>query len=143
MIGGLSFQVFSLVLFIVLCSDFAIRVRRSLLHWNKSHRGLCESVFFKYFLGGLALGTLTITIRSCFRVAELSGGFHGSLANNQSTFMILEGAMIGIASLSLTCLHPGIGFRGTWADADFSFFPSKNRLADTETEMEMESKASS
>ncbi|KUL87018.1 hypothetical protein ZTR_05693 [Talaromyces verruculosus] len=145
MIGGLSFQVFSLVLFIVLCGDFAARVWRSPFQWDTTRKDVFESAIFTYFLGGLSLATLTITIRSCFRVAELSGGFHGSLANNQATFMVLEGAMIGLASLCLTALHPGVAFRGTWADADFNFFHSKKKRfdAETETEPELETKAPS
>ena len=136
MIAGLSFQVFSLVLFIALCVDFASRVWRNPSLWNTTRREVFESAIFTYFLGGLSLSTLTITIRSCFRVAELSGGFHGSLANNQATFMVLEGAMIGIASLCLTILHPGIAFRGTWSDADFNFFHTKKKH-DSETELEV------
>jgi len=145
MIGGLSFQVFSLVLFIVLCGDFAARVWRSPFQRDTTRRDVFESAIFKYFLVGLSFATLTITIRSSFRVAELSGGFHGSLANNQSTFMVLEGAMIGIASLCLTALHPGVAFRGTWADADFNFFHSKKKRSDaeTKTEAELEKKAPS
>lgn len=145
MIGGLSFQVFSLVLFIVLCGDFAYRVWRNPFNWDTIHKEVFESAIFAYFLGGLSLATLTITIRSSFRVAELSGGFHGSLANNQSTFMVLEGAMIGIASLCLTTLHPGLAFRGTWADANFNFFHSKKKQfdAEAETETELEAKAPS
>jgi hypothetical protein len=144
MIAGLSFQVFSLVLFILLCGDFAVRVWRSPFLWDTTRKEVFESTIFACFLGGLSLATLTIAIRSCFRVAELSGGFHGSLANNQSTFMVLEGAMIGIASLCLTALHPGVAFRGTWADADFNFFRSKKQFdAETETETELETKAPS
>lgn len=145
MIGGLSFQVFSLVLFIILCSDFAYRVWRSPFHWDTSRKEVFESRIFMFFLGGLSLGTLTITIRSCFRVAELSGGFHGNLANNEATFMVLEGAMIGIASICLTALHPGVAFRGTWADSDFNFFHSKKKSfdAEAETENELETKAPS
>lgn len=66
---------------------------------------------------GLALATITIFVRSVFRVAELKGGFHSSLANNQVLFMILEGAMIGIATLCLTVFHPGICFGGQWGEA--------------------------
>jgi hypothetical protein len=36
--------------------------------------------------------------------------------------MILEGAMIVIASLALTIVHPGIGFgRVAWAEDDWHF----------------------
>lgn len=145
MIGGLSFQVFSLVLFIVLCGDFAYRVWRSPFQWDTTRKDVFESSIFTFFLGGLSLATLTILIRSSFRVAELSGGFHGSLANNQATFMVLEGAMIAIASLCLTAVHPGVAFKGTWADADFNFFHSKKSAldAETETERELETKAPS
>ena len=47
-------------------------------------------------------------------MAELQGGFDGALANDQVTFMILEGAMVSIASLALTIMHPGPIFRSFW-----------------------------
>lgn len=60
---------------------------------------------------------MTTFTRSVFRVAELSGGFSGHLANDQVSYMILEGAMIIIASLVLTIMHPEIGFgRVAWAE---------------------------
>lgn len=63
---------------------------------------------------------MTIFVRSVFRVAELSEGFDGKLANNEVTFMILEGAMIAIAGICLTALHPGIAFQGNYAGANFT-----------------------
>lgn len=59
---------------------------------------------------GLTISTLTLFTRSVFRVAELSGGFGGHLANDEVSYMILEGAMVAIASVLLTVMHPGIGF---------------------------------
>ena len=50
----------------------------------------------------LAISTVAILIRCSFRVAELSGGFNGSLANNQASFMILDGAMMCIVVILLT-----------------------------------------
>jgi hypothetical protein len=69
----------------------------------------------------LAFATLFIFIRSCFRVAELSSGFASALANDQVTFMVLEGAMIVLASLALTVFHPGRCFDGGWKNATYSF----------------------
>ena len=60
------------------------------------------------------IATLTIFIRSCFRVAELQQGFDGKLANQQVSFMILEGAMTAIASIALTVAHPGLLFGAFW-----------------------------
>ena len=63
----------------------------------------------------LIIATIAIFIRSCFRVAELKGGFGGKLANQEVTFMILEGAMVAIASLALTIAHPGLIFGPFWS----------------------------
>ena len=62
----------------------------------------------------IALATITIFVRSCFRVAELKGGFNGTLANNQVLFMVLEGAMVSIAAIAVTLLHPGPVFKDCW-----------------------------
>jgi hypothetical protein len=70
----------------------------------------------------LGLATLLILIRSSFRVAELSEGFASALANNQVTFMVLEGGMVASAVILLTVLHPGLVFeRKGWKDAGWSF----------------------
>jgi hypothetical protein len=70
----------------------------------------------------LGLATILILIRSSFRVAELSEGFGSSLANNQVTFMVLEGGMVASAIILLTVLHPGLVFeRKGWGNAGWSF----------------------
>ena len=148
MVTGLSLQVFSLVVFIVCCGDFALRVSRvGNGNLNSAHAVLRQSGKFRSFLYGkrllqcgincsianmfvgLNLATLCILIRSCFRVAELSHGFGSKLANQQVTFMILEGAMIMIASVTLTFLHPGVAFQGSWAKADFMVWGSHKHVA--------------
>lgn len=42
--------------------------------------------------------------------------------------MILEGAMIVIASTLLTIGHPGIAFQGSWDSADFKVGMSKQNV---------------
>lgn len=68
---------------------------------------------------GLVIATLTIFTRTCFRVAELSGGFSGHLFNDEVIFLILEGPMISIAVIAMTALHPTIAFQGMWADSNW------------------------
>ena len=55
-----------------------------------------------------------ILIRSSYRVAELTGGFHGKLWNSQVYFMVLDGTMVAIASIFLTIFHPGVALHGRW-----------------------------
>ena len=115
MVAGVSWQVVSLVLFTALCLDFARRVRNACeVEMNPAFASFRASRKFNSFLCGLAVATLTIFIRSVFRCAELSGGFHGPLANQEVTFMILEGAMICIAVICLTVFHPGLVFGQDW-----------------------------
>ncbi len=75
----------------------------------------------------ITIAVLTITIRSCYRLAELQGGFNGKLANNEPVFMIFEGPMIIIAVVVLTIWHPGyvLGTR-VWQKAGFHMRTPKN-----------------
>lgn len=145
MIAGLSTQVASLAIFMAFCLDFAWGVRKNQHKLNPEIHmiDLRNSIKWKAFLAGeslsshmpehsliinpgLALATLTIFVRSVFRVAELQGGFHSSLANNEVVFMILEGAMLTIALLCLTTFHPGICFNGQWNNTKWSFRKSRD-----------------
>ncbi|KAL8790068.1 MAG: hypothetical protein Q9213_000770 [Squamulea squamosa] len=116
MIAGLVFQVVSLTVFAALCADFFWSVRKSGGVSNSTLQGRLPSPVgrFHLFAGTLSLATICIYVRSVFRVAELQGGFDGHLANDEITFMILEGAMVGIASIALTLPHPGMVFGMNW-----------------------------
>lgn len=123
MLASVSWQVFSLGLFAILCAEFAWRVRRV---WEEdlSHIvGFVElrrTLRFRVFLCALGLATLTVVVRSVFRCAELAEGFRGKLANQQVIFMVLEGAMIVIAVGILTIWHPGLAFHERWEEAGWS-----------------------
>jgi hypothetical protein len=54
-------------------------------------------------------------------VIELNDGFDGKIANNEPSFMILEGPMIIIAALALSIFHPGYCFSGNWKAANWSW----------------------
>jgi hypothetical protein len=73
---------------------------------------------------GLIVSSISIFIRCAFRVAELSGGFNGPIfLDDQIEFIVLEPTMIAIDCIYLTVFHPGTGFKGRWAEANFSFRP--------------------
>ncbi|SMQ50064.1 unnamed protein product [Zymoseptoria tritici ST99CH_3D7] len=120
MIAGLSTQVVSLLLFIILGAEFAWRVRKHPDQLDERFRSLRNTKLWTMFLVGLAVATVTIFIRCVFRVAELSSGFHGELFNDEAAFMVLEGPMIIIACICLTIFHPGLIFRNTLADTNWS-----------------------
>ena len=116
MVAGLAFQVFTLLVFQLLCLDFALRTLKRLKSMggealDPGHSTLRKSLKFRLFLVALALATLCIFIRSIYRVAELSEGWGGALIKNQKLFIGFEGAMVIVAVLVLNIFHPGYCFR--------------------------------
>ncbi|KAK6443370.1 phospholipid-translocating ATPase rsb1 [Oleoguttula sp. CCFEE 5521] len=135
MIAGLILQVVSLFAFAVFCAYFAWRSRTGVLDMAREKIAVRERWFFKAFLGSLFLATLVIFVRSVFRVAELWQGFDGTLWNKENDFLVLDGAMMGIAVVALAAFHPGPAFLGQWAAANWSF-----RAKKTPVNMETRSK---
>ncbi|KAK5163550.1 uncharacterized protein LTR77_010499 [Saxophila tyrrhenica] len=84
-LAGLSFQVATLVLYIVACADYAFRSRHV---WRQS-----LTTRFKVFVGFLGLATLFILARCSYRVYELNEGYTHSNAGlrDQPLFIALEG----------------------------------------------------
>lgn len=116
MVTGLAFQVFTLLVFILLCADFAARTVRRMNRMGEAaldptHASLRRSMKFRAFLVALTLATICIFIRSVYRVVELGEGWNGALIKNQTLFVVLEGVMVVVAVLVLNLLHPGLCFR--------------------------------
>ena len=128
MVAGVAWQVFALALFGALSLDFWLRVR-SLASGRHGGQGelnpafahlRAKRMFQPFFIAAVFLAAAFIFVRSVFRCAELSGGFSGPLANEEVTFMVLEGTMIAVACILLTVFHPGfvVGAEG-WASASW------------------------
>lgn len=130
MLAGLGFQVLSLTLFAVCGIDFAIRARIGRKFWNPQHLTVINSRRFSSFLVGLSVATVTIFARSIYRCVELSGGFHGELfVSDEALFMVMEGAMICIAAICLTLLHPALCFQHLWQQVEIRFRTRKESSA--------------
>lgn len=138
MIAGLLLQAISLVSFIGMWAWFQLRVRtRSGMEDQDAGKLSKRSrTAFKLFQGGLLLATISIIIRSIYRVAELWGGFSGNLWNDEIDFMILDGAMIALAVVVLTALHPGTALGKQWHTANWSFTSKHRAGAKAEREPE-------
>jgi len=122
MIAGLVLQAVSLTAFLAVSLDFFFRVRRHGADNSSPARSAVRSrMLFKAFLVSLLLATVAILARSIFRAAELWEGFEGKLWNSETDFLILDGAMVALAVLLLSVLHPGMAF-GTeqWHAANWS-----------------------
>ena len=147
MIAGLASQVASTTVFVYLCLHFAWNLRRNPSRRNVKNIDLRGSRRFRIFLDckflppllsfptnhtpAVAVATVAILIRCCFRVAELHEGYAGSIANNEVLYMVLEGAMMIIAVGALTVGHPGRALGPVWQANSFHFRVRKTAAEST------------
>lgn len=85
-LGGLAFQVFTIVTFCGFFADFLWRYFRS---ERPMHRPITPRI--KVFFTFLALSILLITIRCVYRLAELHEGYSGTLVRDEALYIALEG----------------------------------------------------
>lgn len=118
MVAGLAFQVFTLLIFMILCLDFGIKTRRrfnamgeAAFDQNPVFASLRRSWKFKGFLAALTLATICIFWRSVYRVVELGEGWTGNLIRRQWLFVGFEGVMVIVACIALNIFHPAFCFK--------------------------------
>ena len=88
MIAGLAFQVASMTAFILLCLDYAWRVKRTEGHLPRLPVSRTK---LRLFVAFFSTAILCIFIRCIYRVFELSEGWDGALIKDQTKFIALEG----------------------------------------------------
>lgn len=88
--AGLSFQVFSLVLFATATADYYFHARK---HYRNGAppppKGAHPRI--KWFFLALTLAYMCIMIRCIYRVIELSDGWNSALMKNEVLYVVLEG----------------------------------------------------
>lgn len=132
MIAGLVLQAVSLSVFLAVGLDFFLRVRRHGTDDSSPERNAVRArLSFKAFLASLLLATVAILARSIFRAAELWEGFEGKLWNSETDFLVLDGAMVALAVVLLSALHPGPAFGGQWHAANWSLRTGKGKKKDS------------
>jgi len=118
MIGGLSFQAFTLLIFLGLSADFGIRTYRA--YRRHGHAALSEDVAakklrhskrFRFLLFSLTASAVLIFMRSVYRVAEISEGWKGPLMTTEKFVIILEAVPVAISGLLLSVFHPANCFK--------------------------------
>jgi hypothetical protein len=106
-LAGLVLQLASVSLFCVVYARFlykvraeeqAIWMRDSKQHWNGDWRTLAAAA---------AISCIGILIRSCYRVAEIAQGFHGSLVSSEEAFYLGDTLPLLVAILIYVPFWPG------------------------------------
>ncbi|KAG7288126.1 hypothetical protein NEMBOFW57_007649 [Staphylotrichum longicolle] len=113
-LAGMSFQVFTIVLFCGFFADYMIRYFRSERR-NETHAGnwAGQTTRLKLFFGFMALAVLLTLIRCSYRLAELHEGYLAidGLVRNEGLFIGFEGVMVLGSVYCLMIGHPGLVFK--------------------------------
>ncbi|RPD77189.1 RTA1-domain-containing protein [Lentinus tigrinus ALCF2SS1-7] len=127
MLAGVSFQLASLFVYVVLASEFLLRYaydhpfKRTVKSPGMRHRSM--DLKTKLMLFALGLEAIFLFIRSIYRVAELADGWGGVVITTQTYFNVFDGAMIVLAMYTLNFLHPAIllGNADKWGNKEVDY----------------------
>ncbi|KAM7207401.1 sphingoid long-chain base transporter RSB1 [Naviculisporaceae sp. PSN 640] len=111
---GLSFQVFTIILFCGFFGDFLVRYFRS-ADWKERLKNASTEGFtttrLKLYFGFMVLAVLLILARCSYRLAELHEGYTGEILRDEGLFIALEGVMVLASVYCLMVGHPGLVFQ--------------------------------
>ncbi|KAM0755291.1 hypothetical protein T439DRAFT_375693 [Meredithblackwellia eburnea MCA 4105] len=96
MLAGIVFQLVVMLVFFAYTAWFYSRARKEFYLAGKR-------VIWLFF--GVGLSSFMIIVRGAYRTAELAGGFKGTLARNQYTFL-LDAIPVTIATFAINVWHP-------------------------------------
>jgi hypothetical protein len=96
LLGGLAFQAFTFLVFVILLGLFTLRAQKVLLSY-------ASRSFYQAFVAAVLL----VYLRVCFRLAETSQGLFGALNTNEVYFGTLEFMPVVLAVGLLAAWHPG------------------------------------
>ncbi|CCH58731.1 hypothetical protein TBLA_0A09460 [Henningerozyma blattae CBS 6284] len=137
-IGGLSLQVATMVIFMVLWFYFTwiVYIDTRLKYTGKKFptwsvlkvpniqleqyyrekyahlRVNPERFLFKYFPLAFSAAVIFVFIRCCYRLAELVDGWSGYIITHENYFIILDALMVSMATVLMSIFHPGLAFDG-------------------------------
>ncbi|KFY08683.1 hypothetical protein V492_06005 [Pseudogymnoascus sp. VKM F-4246] len=109
-VAGISFQVATMAVCGLLVAAYVFRYKKAARvgtpTTEKNDYNPGEKRKLKIFCVAIAIAYITILTRCVYRLPEMSGGWGNPLMQNELEFLILDGAMIAIATLVMTVCHP-------------------------------------
>lgn len=109
MMAGLSFQVFTLLIFGGLSLEFGARCyrRRGTPVLREETAGVRAGARFRWLVAALATAYAAILVRCVYRIVEMAGGWRNPVMQNEASFIALDSTLCSLAVLCLTVWHPG------------------------------------
>ena len=99
MVAGICWQMFTMVIFVILAVMFALNVVKANIKIAPKLRVFCF---------GMTIVTVMIFIRCAYRTAELMEGWTGYIITHEIYFAMLDFVPMIIALVSFNIWHPGM-----------------------------------
>ncbi|CAG9980497.1 unnamed protein product [Clonostachys byssicola] len=111
-LAGIVLQVVVLAAFGVMGVDYWVRVKRYMASPDADARSLAtwNDRKFRSFAYAVAGAYVSIFIRCIYRIAEMAGGWGNHIMQDEPSFLVLDSALILVATYLLTIFHPGLFF---------------------------------
>lgn len=110
MITGIVLQVVTLAVFGAMITDYAIRRLRARAPLSAKASQTWYDTKFRIFAVALVIIYTSVIIRCIYRIAEMAGGWRNSIMQDEGLFIGLDTALMTIATLLQSFVHPGIFF---------------------------------
>jgi hypothetical protein len=113
MLGGIVFQLATLIVFSICAAEFFVRYLHDAPVDKSTQTTKREPLTqkLKLMLIAVTFNSTCLFIRAIYRTIELSGGWHGRVISTQVYFNVLDGAMVLLAIITLNVAHPGVLLR--------------------------------
>jgi hypothetical protein len=107
---GIAVQIFQLIIFGAVALEYGYRAYAHRAEIPSEKLAYAHSTKFRYFMANIIIAYFAVLIRCIYRLPEMAGGWGSGLQRDETKFLILDGAMVVLASICLTIAHPGIFF---------------------------------
>ncbi|KAI1502621.1 RTA1 like protein-domain-containing protein [Biscogniauxia marginata] len=115
LVVGLAVQVVALATFIAHAVMFAIALRTRRHDLDPKYAYVYNNGFFKTFMVVFSIATFLLVLRTAYRIVEVAEGFESSIAQDEVIFLVLDGAMVLVATILLLAFFPARAFGQSWS----------------------------
>ncbi|KAI0813323.1 RTA1 like protein-domain-containing protein [Xylaria sp. FL0064] len=125
LVAGLAVQLFALVIFVLHGILFAITLRTRQHELDPKFAFVYTSTSFKLFIAAFTFTTFLISLRTGYRTVQVAEGFQSSVAQSEMLFLVLDGAVMLMASTLLLIYFPARVLGQSWLDTPAGSLPQE------------------
>ncbi|ETS74634.1 hypothetical protein PFICI_13118 [Pestalotiopsis fici W106-1] len=116
LVAGLAIHLVSLFVFVILGFRFALAVRQRKGGWDRGMPAVHDTARFKSFLFGISLSTFLLVARTIYRTIAVARD-SSAIERSEVLFLVLDGALVFLATALLQILFPGKMLSTSWSDS--------------------------